>query len=98
MIKLEFVRFNTERKYDNVTIYEGTSGSGVFVANFSGSSLPADIVSANSLSVLFRSDVSQTRTGFEMKYTILRSGSGKVQQVTHLVVKQGILLIDCDID
>ena len=98
MIKLEFVRFNTEPRYDNVTIYEGASGSGVVVTNFSGSSLPDDIVSANSLSVLFRSDGSATRTGFEVKYTILRSDSGKSYQVTQSVDKQGILLIDSDID
>ena len=98
MIKLEFEKFNTELRYDNVTIYEGASGSRVFLANFSGSSLPDDIVSANSLSVLFRSDGSGTSTGFEMKYTILRSDSGKTQHVTHFLVKQGILLIDCDID
>ena len=88
MIKLEFVSFNTEQRYDNVTIYEGASGSGVFVANLSGSSLPDDIVSANSLSVLFRSDGSDTSTGFTMKYTILRSDSGKTQQVTHLADTQ----------
>ena len=94
MIKLEFVRFNTEQRYDNVTIYEGASGSGVFVANFSGSSLPGDIFTANSLSVLFRSDSVITYTGFEMKYTILRSDSGK----TYLVDKQGQIIIDSDID
>ena len=98
MIKLEFVRFNTEPKYDIVTIYEGANGSGVFLANFSGSSLPDDIFSANSLSVLFRSDRWFTRPGFEMKYTILRSGSGKTHQVTKLVDKQGIVLIDSNTD
>ena len=98
MIKLEFVRFNTEQRYDSVTIYEGASGSGVFVANFSGTSLPDDIVSANSLSVLFRTDRSDTSTGFKMKYTILRSDSGKTYKVTQLADKQGLLLFDSDID
>ena len=76
MIKLEFVRFNTELGCDNVTIDEGATGSGV-IANFSGSSLPNEFFSANSLSVLFRSDRWITVTGFEVKYTILQSDSGK---------------------
>ena len=78
MIKLEFVRFNTELECDNVTIAEAANVSEVFLANFSGSSLPDDVIfSANSLSVLFRSDRWFTLTGFEVKYTILRSDSGK---------------------
>ena len=98
MIKLEFVRFNTELNYDIVTICEGANVSGEFVANFSGYSLPGDIFTVNSLSVLFRSDGSDTSGGFEMKYTIMRSDSGKIHQVTHLAGRQGLLLFDADND
>ena len=78
MIKLKLVRIDTEPKSDNVTIYEGANVSEVFLDKLSGSSLPDDVIyTTKPLSVLFRSDRWFTQTGFEVKYTILQSDSGK---------------------
>ena len=77
IIQLEFLTFRTESA-DVVSVYDGMSTSAPLLGRFSGPSVPGDIFSDNSLYVYFRTDSSVTYSGFEIKYTILESDSGKL--------------------
>ena len=68
-IELAFLRFNTERSYDFVRVYDGGSSSSPLIGSFSGSTLPSPIQSTSSnLFVRFTSDGSSTYQGFSARY------------------------------
>ena len=71
IIQLEFLTFRTENAHDVVSVYDGVNTSAPLLGRLSGSSVPGDIFSDNSLFVYFRTDSSATYSGFEIKYTAL---------------------------
>ncbi|KAI0218619.1 Exoskeleton protein RP43 [Lamellibrachia satsuma] len=76
IVKLEFLTFDVEEvkhcKYDNVTVYDGEDDSAPWMGTFCGTTLPRDFISSNrSLFVSFKSDSSQTKSGFKIKYTAI---------------------------
>lgn len=69
-IKLEFVKFETERCCDKVTVYDGSSTAYRKLGEFSGEELPPAIISSSkSLYVTFRTDGSKGRSGFKAFYS-----------------------------
>eukprot|EP00951_Prasinocladus_malaysianus_P000459 scaffold3443_cov33-Prasinocladus_malaysianus.AAC.3 len=68
-IKLSFTRFATESTLDTVKIYDGSSTYSTLLASYSGTSLPASVVSTgSSMLVVFTTDSTQTKTGFYATY------------------------------
>ena len=75
-ISLSFSRFRTERNYDYVYIYDGTSTSAPLLATYSGvsstlslqSPSTAVVSTGSSMLVVFTSDHIQTDTGFAASY------------------------------
>ncbi len=68
-IRLEFNEFETESCCDFVRIYDGTSIDAPLLGNFSGSSLPPTIqTSQPNAYVVFDTDGSSTRSGWEIEY------------------------------
>lgn len=69
-IRLSFTSFNTESGYDFVRVYDGATMSAPLLGSFSGSSLPSQVTSSGgSMLVVFTSDSSVTRAGWEASYT-----------------------------
>ncbi|RMF53463.1 MAG: T9SS C-terminal target domain-containing protein, partial [Bacteroidetes bacterium] len=69
-IRLSFTSFNTESGYDFVRVYDGATTSAPLLGSYSGSNLPPQITSSGgSLLVVFTSDSSITRAGWEASYT-----------------------------
>lgn len=69
-IRLSFTSFNTESGYDFVRVYDGATTSAPLLGSFSGSSLPQTLTSSGgSMLVVFTSDSSITRAGWEASYT-----------------------------
>ena len=73
---MEFLRFDTEPDFDKVQIYF-VEKPYPLIGDYSGKALPGHIVSDGSLIIFFTTDNAITKTGFEMKYTVFESGSGK---------------------
>lgn len=69
-VTLTFSAFRTERGYDFVRIYDGTTTSAPLIGSYSGDSLPMPIT-ANSgkMLIVFTSDSSITRAGWQASYT-----------------------------
>ena len=68
-LELAFLHFRTESSADYVNVYDGGSSASPLIGTFSGSSLPAPIMSSsNKLHVTFTTDGSETRTGFTATY------------------------------
>ncbi|KAI0218622.1 Cubilin [Lamellibrachia satsuma] len=88
IVKLEFLTFDVEEvipcKYDNVTVYDGEDDSAPWMGTFCGTTLPRDLISSNrSLFVSFKSDSTETKGGFKIKYTaIVGRCRGNVETLT----------------
>ena len=68
-LELVFLHFNTYSSADYVNVYDGGSPSSPLIGTFSGSSLPAPIMSSSSkLKVTFTTDGSDTSEGFTALY------------------------------
>ena len=64
-ITLSFDSFSTERGYDYVTVYDGSSSSASQIGSFSGSELPSAVTAASgSMFVEFSADSSVEASGF----------------------------------
>ena len=76
-VTLNFSRFNTENRYDVVTVFDGTDANARELGSFSGASVPATITSTGgAMFVRFTSDRSVTSTGWAASYTTAASNSG----------------------
>lgn len=70
IIQLDFTNFYTENNYDWVSVYDGSSSSSTRIGHFSGNSIPPELTtSGNQMTVIFTSDYSVTKTGFNAVYT-----------------------------
>ena len=55
--------------YDSLTIYDGDSIAAQVIGDYSGSTLPVNLISStNSVLIRFESDGSVTYTGFQLEY------------------------------
>lgn len=71
-IALSFESFNTESGYDVVSVYNGSSTSSQTLGQFSGSSIPHNVVSTgSSMTVTFVSDYSVNAAGFTAQYQVV---------------------------
>lgn len=69
-IQLTFSSFNTESNYDFVRVYDGPTTSSPLLGSYSGTSIPPTLTSTGgSMLVVFTSDSSITRAGWEASYT-----------------------------
>ncbi len=69
-ITLTFTSFNTERNYDYVRVYDGSSTSDPLLGEFSGNTMPPSLTSSGgSLLIHFSSDYSVTAAGWSADYT-----------------------------
>ncbi|UCH15301.1 MAG: hypothetical protein JSV22_04875, partial [Bacteroidales bacterium] len=74
-ITLTFTAFDTESGYDIVTVYDGNDTSDPVLGTFSGSSLPPVLTSSDRrMLIVFTSDHSITRQGWEAVYTSAELG------------------------
>ncbi len=70
-ITLNFTEFVTERSYDLVKIYDGTTTSSPLIGQFSGSQIPATMTSTSgSMLIHFSSDEVVTKKGWTANYTV----------------------------
>ena len=68
-LELVFLHFNTHSSADYVNVYDGDSPASPLIGTFSGSSLPAPIMSSsNKLYVTFKTNGSATSEGFTAAY------------------------------
>ncbi len=75
-ITFVFTAFNTERTYDQVRIYSGSSGSGSAAYTLSGTTNPGTLtISNNAAYVSFTTDSSVTSTGFSLYYYATPDGA-----------------------
>ena len=81
-VTLIFSAFNLENRYDYLTIYDGATNASPILKNLTGSSLPSSITSTGgAMLVRFRSDYSETRSGFIADWTSTTAGSCEAQSV-----------------
>ena len=74
-IVIEFLSFETEKDYDFLEIYDGSDLNSPLIGNYTGSSLPEGgfvISSQGSLTLRFRSDALDNRSGFELNWHCLK--------------------------
>jgi hypothetical protein len=67
-IQLSFNSFNTENGWDYLYVYDGNSTAAPLVGSFTGTAIPANIISSaadGSLTLVFTSDGSVNRPGFD---------------------------------
>ena len=70
-ITLTFKSFSTEKNYDYVYVYDGSSASSTLLGKYSGTTLPSAVTSTgNSLFINFKSDASTTSSGWEATYVM----------------------------
>ncbi len=68
-ISLNFDRFNTENGFDFVEVYDGRTTASPRLGRFSGNSIPSSLQSTGGeMLVLFRTDGSVVRSGWEISY------------------------------
>ena len=68
-LELAFLHFKTHSSADYVNVYDGGSSASPLIGTFSGSSLPAPIMSSsNQLYVTFTADSSGKNEGFTATY------------------------------
>ncbi|MCS7189561.1 MAG: T9SS type A sorting domain-containing protein [Bacteroidia bacterium] len=68
-IELSFSSFNTELNYDFVEVYDGPSTNHPLLGRYSGNSIPPILTSSGgSMLVVFTSDSSVTRAGWQASY------------------------------
>ncbi|MCX7606927.1 MAG: T9SS type A sorting domain-containing protein [Bacteroidia bacterium] len=97
-IQLSFSSFNTEANYDFVRVYDGATTSSPLLGSFSGSSLPSSLTSTGgSMLIVFTSDSSITRAGWEASYTSNGAstslGGSSAQEVWYYPVPAGDRLV-----
>ncbi|GIV23045.1 MAG: hypothetical protein KatS3mg025_0704 [Bacteroidia bacterium] len=69
-VRLSFTSFTTEANYDFVRVYDGPTTSSPLLGSYSGTTLPPTLTSTGgSMLVVFTSDSSITRAGWEATYT-----------------------------
>lgn len=69
-VSLSFVSFNFEYSYDYLRIYDGPSTNSTLIGEYTGSSIPPNIVSSGgSITIRQSSDVYVTESGFELNWT-----------------------------
>jgi hypothetical protein len=69
-VELSFSAFNTESNFDFVRVYDGPTASSPLLGSYSGTSLPPMLRSTGgSMLVVFTSDSSVTRAGWQASYT-----------------------------
>lgn len=69
-IQLSFSQFATESSYDFVRVYDGATTSAPLLGSYSGTTLPPSLTSTGgAMLVVFTSDSSITRAGWEASYT-----------------------------
>lgn len=69
-ITIIFNSFNTENLLDVLRIYDGTSTAGTLILAASGTAIPSPVTAySGSVFIVFTTDISVTRTGFEMVWT-----------------------------
>lgn len=74
VVILEFIDFNIERDYDYLTVYDGDSDRDSQLIRATGSSLPDTLVSSGgSVLLVFTTDGSETRPGWDIEYTSCKS-------------------------
>ncbi|CAL4159149.1 unnamed protein product, partial [Meganyctiphanes norvegica] len=68
-LKITFVSFNTETRYDYLYIRDGNNNASPLLGTFHGGSVPSPVQTrTNEAHLLFTSDASVTRTGFELHW------------------------------
>jgi M6 family metalloprotease-like protein len=76
IITLSFSSFSTQANFDRVRVYDGIDNTAPQIANLSGNSIPANIVSSsNALYLEFITNGSVTDQGWDASYTTSTSGS-----------------------
>lgn len=79
--------YNTESGFDYITIYDNLDGSGTVLASFSGNgTLTSTTSSSGYLSILFHTDGSVVRSGFELYYTCSGISSNCNFPITNLSI------------
>jgi len=69
-VRLSFTSFTTEANYDFVRVYDGTTTSAPLLGSYSGTSLPPTLTAnSGAMLIVFTSDSSITRAGWEATYT-----------------------------
>eukprot|EP01114_Cavostelium_apophysatum_P013009 TRINITY_DN3062_c1_g1_i1.p1 TRINITY_DN3062_c1_g1~~TRINITY_DN3062_c1_g1_i1.p1 ORF type:complete len:934 (-),score=124.28 TRINITY_DN3062_c1_g1_i1:564-3365(-) len=70
-VSLTFTKFDMERNYDYVYVYDGNSTNDLLVGQFSGTTLPPRMLSkSGKLLVVFTTDLGITRTGFAASWKV----------------------------
>ena len=77
IIRLEFLRFDTEECCDEVDVYDGSSSSAALLATCSGNNLLGDMFSDSPLFIHFHTDASVTKNGFKIRYYTQDNKRGK---------------------
>ncbi|XP_078382712.1 scavenger receptor cysteine-rich domain-containing protein DMBT1-like [Oculina patagonica] len=82
-LELVFLHFKTDYSADYVKVYDGNSPTSPLIGTFSGSSLPAPIMSSsNKLFVTFTSDGAGRNEGFTATYRAITSGAVRLNGST----------------
>ena len=99
-ISISFKSFSLEEdsacRYDYVELRDGTASNSPLIGKFCGGNVPATYMSAdNSLFVNFKSDVSESRAGFQAKWEWLPGGvSPSNSMIGRRQTNSGIKLLD----
>ena len=92
VVSLEFVFFDTESFYDDLTIYEGIGTAGTSLGVFSGTTLPPVFTSTDAsgcLTAVFESDGSVTSAGWEANVICIDTS-------TCNILDAGLIVNACD--
>lgn len=88
-VKARFTRFDLEKGYDFLTVYDGADSSAPLIGRYSGAELPPVILtSSNQLFLSFTTDYSVVREGFVLEYDtdplcpLFCSGNGVCDELT----------------
>ena len=74
-MRLHFTSFDTESRYDKVSVYDGNDATAPLLHTFSGTSGPSDVFSSgNTVFVSFVTDDSTTKDGFNIVYSTITPG------------------------
>lgn len=68
-VTLNFTAFDTEAGFDSVYVYNGATTASPLLGGFTGTTLPPQLISGNTMLVRFVSDGSVTAQGFSANYT-----------------------------
>ncbi|XP_035665250.1 CUB and sushi domain-containing protein 1-like [Branchiostoma floridae] len=77
VIRLHFLAFSVEDRYDYLNVFNGPAGSADTAAQrLTGNTVPDDFVSSgNTVTLQFTSDVSVVQSGFQLEYTEMSASS-----------------------